>query len=601
MSKSGEKSKIIRGGEFLVNQEDMANVFFPEYATDDQKMILDSLADFIDSEIIPQLEAIDQGHFEHTVTLIEKMGEMGFLGIHMPEDYGGMELGTNTDIIVNEMMGPLHSFNVSHSVHTGIGMLPFLFFGTEEQKQNYLTRIISGELKPSYCLTEPTSGSDALSAKATAILDADQEHYILNGQKMWISNSGFADIFIVFAKIDGEHFTAFIVDAKAEGVSLGEEEKKMGIHGSSTRMVFLENVKVPVKDVLGEIGKGHVIAFTVLNIGRLKLGMLCIGGSKKLIDYSVQFANERIQFNVPISSFGAIRQKLADQSIQTFAGESALYRLSSSLEHKSHELMEAGTLYAEAKLLAADEYSIECAILKVKGSEIIDFVVDEAVQIYGGMGFSEETPVARAYRDARINRIFEGTNEINRLLCINMLLRKSQKNEFDLTGPAWAVQKELATFGGSPKPEGYLAEELNAIQNFKKLFLMVTGAAMKKQMDGEMDLENEQQLLMNASDILMDIYLAEAMYLRISQMKINELPDLNIYEAMLRVYTNDANHRIRKNASDAVAALATGDLLKTFGMGVKRFTSYPLQNVSKLRNQIAIKIIDSNKYPFRLA
>lgn len=601
MPNSVEKSKIIKGGEFLVNQEDISNVFFPEYATDDQKMILDSLADFIDSEIVPRLEAIDQGHFEHTEDLIEKMGEMGFLGIHMPEKYGGMELGTNTDIIVNEMMGPLHSFNVSHSVHTGIGMLPFLFFGTEDQKQKYLTRIISGELKPSYCLTEPTSGSDALSAKATAFLDADQEHYLLNGQKMWISNSGFADIFIVFAKIDGEKFTAFIVDAKAEGVSLGEEEKKMGIHGSSTRMVFLENVKVPVKDVLGEIGKGHVIAFTVLNIGRLKLGMLCIGGSKKLIDYSVQFANDRIQFNVPISSFGAIRQKLADQSIQTFAGESALYRLSSSLEHKSHELMEAGTPYAEAKLLAADEYSIECAILKVKGSEIIDFVVDEAVQIYGGMGFSEETPVARAYRDARINRIFEGTNEINRLLCINMLLRKSQKNEFDLTGPAWAVQKELATFGSTSKPEGYLGEELNAIQQFKKLFLMVTGAAMKKQMDGEMDLENEQQLLMNASDILMDIYLAEAMYLRISQMKMNELADLNIYEAMLSVYINDANHRIRKNASDAVAAIATGDLLKTFGMGIKRFTSYPLQNVSKLRNAIAMKVIENNKYPFRLA
>lgn len=600
MAEAINKPKIIKGGEFVVNQEDTENIFFPEYATDDQKMILDSLSDFIDSEIVPKLEAIDQGHFEHTVDILEKMGEMGFLGIHMPEAYGGMEMGTNTDILINELMGPLHSFNVSHSVHTGIGMLPILFYGREDQKQKYLTRIISGELKPAYCLTEPTSGSDALSAKASAILAEDGKHYILNGQKMWISNSGFADIFIVFAKIDHEKFTAFIVDAKAEGVSLGAEEEKMGIHGSSTRMVFLENVKVPVDDVLGEIGKGHLIAFTVLNIGRLKLGMLCIGGSKKLVDYSVQYANDRIQFNVPISSFGAIQQKLADQCIQTFAGESALYRLSSSLDHKSQELMESGIPYAEAKLLAAEEYSIECAILKVMGSEILDFVVDEAVQIYGGMGFSEETPVSRAYRDARINRIFEGTNEINRLLCVNMLVRKSQKNEFDLTGPAWAVQKELATFSTPRQPEGYLGVELNSIQQYKKLFLMVTGAAMKKQMDGEIDLENEQQLLLAAADMLMDIYLAEAMYLRISKMEKVGIPDRGLYESMFRVFLNDVNHRMRKNASDSVATIASGDLLKTFSMGIQRFTSYPLQNVSQLRKEIAQKVIDENRYPFHM-
>lgn len=600
MAEAINKPKIIKGGEFVVNQEDTENIFFPEYATDDQKMILDSLSDFIDSEIVPKLEAIDQGHFEHTVDILEKMGEMGFLGIHMPEAYGGMEMGTNTDILINELMGPLHSFNVSHSVHTGIGMLPILFYGREDQKQKYLTRIISGELKPAYCLTEPTSGSDALSAKASAILAEDGKHYILNGQKMWISNSGFADIFIVFAKIDHEKFTAFIVDAKAEGVILGAEEEKMGIHGSSTRMVFLENVKVPVDDVLGEIGKGHLIAFTVLNIGRLKLGMLCIGGSKKLVDYSVQYANDRIQFNVPISSFGAIQQKLADQCIQTFAGESALYRLSSSLDHKSQELMESGIPYAEAKLLAAEEYSIECAILKVMGSEILDFVVDEAVQIYGGMGFSEETPVSRAYRDARINRIFEGTNEINRLLCVNMLVRKSQKNEFDLTGPAWAVQKELATFSTPRQPEGYLGVELNSIQQYKKLFLMVTGAAMKKQMDGEIDLENEQQLLLAAADMLMDIYLAEAMYLRISKMEKVGIPDRGLYESMFRVFLNDVNHRMRKNASDSVATIASGDLLKTFSMGIQRFTSYPLQNVSQLRKDIAQKVIDENRYPFHM-
>lgn len=595
-----DKIKIIKGGEFIVNQEDPCGIFFPEHATDDQKMILDSLSAFVDAEIKPRLEEIDDGHYNHTVTLLEKMGEMGFLGIHMPEEYGGMQLGTNTDIIVNELMGPLHSFNVSHSVQTGIGMLPILFYGTEPQKQKYLTRIISGELKPSYCLTEPTSGSDALSAKSTAVLDESGQYYILNGQKMWISNSGFADILIVFAKIDGEEFTAFIVDAHADGVTLGEEEDKMGIHGSSTRMIFLEDVQVPVDNVLGEVGKGHIIAFNVLNIGRLKLGMLCIGGCKILVDYSVQFANERIQFDVPISSFGAIRKKLADQCIRTFAAESALYRVSSSLEHISNELLEKGHSYAEAKLLAAEEYSIECAILKIFGSETIDFVVDEAVQIYGGMGYSEEAPIARAYRDARINRIFEGTNEINRLLCIKMLLRKSEKGDYDLIGPAWNVQKELATFGTTPAVEGYLAEEGHSIQQYKKLFLMITGAAVKKQMDGELDLENEQQMVLDAADILIDIYTVEAMYLRVIELNKKAIHNLDIYESMLRVYMNDVNHRLQKNASDAIAAFSTGDLLKTFTLGIRRFTPYPLQNVSKLRNEIANVVINENKYPFRM-
>lgn len=600
MSEVLNKVKIIKGGEFIIDQEDSASIFFPEDATDDQKMILDSLSDFVDSEIKPRLPAIEKGEFENSVMLLEKMGEMGFLGIHMPEEYGGMQLGTNTDIIVNELLGPLHSFNVSYSVQTGIGMLPFLFFGTSQQKEKYLTRIISGELKPAYCLTEPTSGSDALSAKSKAILDDTGENYILNGQKMWISNSGFADIFIVFAKIDGEQFTTFIVDAHAEGVTLGEEEEKMGIHGSSTRMVFFEDVKVPVEDVLGEIGKGHLIAFNVLNIGRLKLGMLCISGSKTLIDHSVQYANDRIQFDVPISSFGAIRKKLAEQCIRTFAGESMLYRTSSSMEHKSKELMEDGATYAEAKLKAAEEYSIECAILKVAGSEILDYVVDEAVQIYGGMGFSEETPVSMAYRDARINRIFEGTNEINRLLSINMLLRKSSKGVYDLIGPAWAVQKELTSFAVLSSPGGYLGQENKSILDFKKLFLMVTGGAVKKQMDGELDLQNEQQLVLNTADMLIDIYTAESLYLRVLELKNKSIDHLEVYEAMLRVFMHDANFRMMKNATDAIASYTTGDLLRTFNMGVKRFTSYPIQNVSQLRDSIAELAIKDNKYPFRM-
>jgi len=374
----------------------------------------------------------------------------------------------------------------------------------------------------------------------------------------------------------------------------------MGIHGSSTRMVFFEDVKVPVDDVLGEIGKGHLIAFNVLNIGRLKLGMMCISGSKTLIDHSVQYANDRIQFDVPISSFGAIRKKLAEQCIRTFAGESTLYRTSSSMEHKSKELMEKGATYAEAKLQAAEEYSIECAILKVVGSEIIDYVADEAVQIYGGMGFSEETPVSRAYRDARINRIFEGTNEINRLLSINMLLRKSRKGEYDLTTPAWEVQKELTSFSKPEKPEGYLAQENISIHDYKKLLLMVTGGAVKKQMDGKLDLKNEQQLVLNAADMLIDIYTAESLYLRVHEMKNKGISHLENYEAILRVFMHDANHRMMKNATDAITAFTAGDLQKTYIMGVKRFTSYPLQNVSQLRNNIADVVISENKYPFRM-
>lgn len=595
-----KQPKIIRGGEFLINQEASSTIFFPEKASDDQKMIHDTMSDFVDSKIKTKLDEIDKGAFEHTVAILEEMGEMGFLGIHMPEKYGGMELETTTDILVNELLGAMHSFNVSYSVQTGIGMLPILFYGTEEQKEKYLAPIIAGKIKPAYALTEPTSGSDALSAKAVAVLDESGENYILNGQKMWISNSGFADLLIVFAKVDGEKFTTFIVDAHASGVTLGEEEEKMGIHGSSTRMVFLENVKVPVDDVLGEIGKGHHIAFNVLNIGRLKLGMLCISGSKTLIDQSVQFGTDRIQFGVPITSFGAIKYKLAEQTIRTFAGESILYRTTSSLEHKSQELIAQGATYGEAKLKSAEEYAIECAILKVAGSEILDYVVDEAVQVYGGMGFSEETPVARAYRDARINRIFEGTNEINRLLTINMLLRKSQKGDYDLTGPAWDVQKELASFAMPPKLEGYLAEENKAIEDFKKLILMVTGAAVKKQMDGELDLENEQQLIINAADMLIDLYTSEALYLRVIELEKAGHPDLEYFEAILKVFLHDATFRMKKNASDAITAFSTGDLLKTFSMGIRRFTSFPLQNVSALRTKIADLVISKNQYPFRM-
>lgn len=603
-----ENRTIIKGGEFVIETEDVSRIFFPEDASDDQKMIISSLQDFIDSEIKPKLKLIENREFHHTVKIIENLGKMGFLGLHMPEKYGGMELDTNTDILVSELVGGLNSFNVSYSVQVGIGMLPLLFFGTEKQKEKYLTQIISGEIKPAYCLTEPTAGSDALSVKTYATLSDHNDGYILNGQKMWISNSGFANLFIVFAKIKGEGledsekgFTGFLVDAQTDGITLGAEEEKMGIHGSSTRQVFFENVKIPKENVLGEIGKGHLIAFNVLNIGRLKLGVLCISGSKSLIDVSVKYANDRIQFKKPISTFGAIKQKLAEQTIRTFVGESTLYRTSSLMNHKSEELISTGVSYGRAKLESAQEYAIECAILKVFGSEIIDFVVDEAVQIHGGMGFSEETVVAGAYRDARINRIFEGTNEINRLLSINMLLKRAQNGEFDLTGPAWEVQKELTSF---PKPEmsdDPMAIEIKAVKDFKKLFLLVAGAAVKKQMDGEINLEEKQEIVIGLADMLIDTYASESALLRIQKVKNHKNENLtDLYTAMLKVYLHDASARMAKNARDIIASISSGDLLKTFDMGVKRFTGYPLQNVLVLRRKIADKVIAENSYPFYL-
>ena len=585
--------KVLKGGEYIIRESVAGEIFTPEDLNEEQKMVRQMVRDFADST------ADKCPHLEHQVELMEKAGELGLLSSHIPEEYGGTPLSTNTNTLISEELGRMSGgFTTTIAAHTGIGMLPLLFFGTEEQKRKYLTRLASGEWKASYCLTEPGSGSDALAAKTRADRSADGSHYLINGQKMWISNAGFANLFIVFAQVGGDQFTSFIVEADTPGISLGAEEKKMGIKGSSTRQVFFENVKVPAENVLGEVGKGHLIAFSTLNIGRFKLGVMCIGGLKKAITMAVKYANERQQFGQAISGFGAIKHKLAEQALRTFALETACYRISDLLEQQEEALKAQGVSFSEAHRQAAEEYAIESAISKIYGSEVTDFVVDELVQIHGGIGFSEEYGAAAAYRDARINRIYEGTNEINRLLMVSQLLKRAMKGKIDMVEPAWAVQKELASMPSMEALEGDFAEERKALKDFKKILLMTAGGAVKMQMDGQLDLKEEQEIVMNVADMMIDIFVAESLLLRVERLKQAGHQDAEVYEAMLHVFFTDAAARIGKCATDALASFAAGDLLKTFLMGVKRFLKYPPANVKKARRLIAERLIAHNEYCF---
>jgi alkylation response protein AidB-like acyl-CoA dehydrogenase len=603
MTKNPEKlstAEVLKGGEFLIKDSSAQNTFIPEDFTDEQLMIKDMVINFLQSEVLPNMERIEKQEEGLSQSILKKMGDLGLLGSHMPESLGGMELDTNTNTLICDTMGPAGSFNTTYAAHTGIGMLPILYYGTQEQKEKYLPGLISGDLKASYCLTEPGSGSDALAAKTKAELSADGKHYILNGQKMWITNAGFADVFIVFAQIDGDKFTGFIVEKGTAGMSLGAEEKKLGIKGSSTRQVFFENSPVPVNNVLGEIGKGHLIAFNVLNIGRFKLCVLCNGGAKASISSAVQYAKERMQFKQPIANFGAIQHKLAEQTIRTFAVDSAMYRVSDLMQDKIANLKEEGKIYEEAKLIAAEEYAVECAILKVAGSEGLDYVVDETLQVHGGMGFSEEGTAARAYRDSRIARIYEGTNEINRLLMVDMLLKKAMKGQLDIVGPAWAVQKELASMPSLERSDAPYAAEHKAVKEFKKAILMVAGAAAKMQMDGQLNLKDEQEILMNVADMMIDTFVAESLLLRVE--KLSEMDgkniNQNVYDAILKTFLNDATVRMAKNGSEAICSFATGDLLKPMLMGIKRFTKYEPVNVKELRRIVAALLIEKNEYCF---
>jgi alkylation response protein AidB-like acyl-CoA dehydrogenase len=598
MSTETVTNKVLKGGEFLVKESTAETTFIKEQISDEQKMFQQTAEDFIGTKVLPNVQKIDKGDHALVIQLMRESGELGLLGAAVPEEYGGMGTDLVTDTVINEEIGMGHSWAAAFAAHTGIGTLPILYFGTEEQKQKYLPGLATGEIKAAYCLTEPGSGSDALGAKTKAVLTEDGKHYILNGQKMWITNGGFADIFTVFAKIDGDKFTGFIVDAKSEGISLGSEEDKLGIKGSSTRQVFFQNVKVPAENVLGEIGKGHKIAFNVLNIGRYKLCVLALGGSKKSCTTAIKYANERIQFNVPISSFGAIKHKLAEMAVKIYACDAATYRTAGLIDDMINDLAAKGKDRVQAKLQAAEEYSIECAILKVFGSEVLDYVVDETVQVFGGTGFSEEYPAARAYRDSRINRIFEGTNEINRLLSVGQLVKKAMKGEVDLFTPAMAVQKELMSvpdFGGDSSDDFFAAEK-KAIANAKKAILMTAGAAVQKFMQ---NLEKEQEDIMNVADMLIELFACESVLLKTEKLiGIKGEAACSLEIDITRVYISDALERINLSGKHAITSFNDGDTLRIMLMGLKRFTKYEAYNTIAARRRIADKLIAENAYCF---
>ncbi len=588
----------MKGGEFLIKEQQANEVFVPEELNEEQLMFRSMAIDFIEAKIWPNIAKIDKQleNPEMVPNLLEEIGQLGMLGAGVPEEYGGMGVDFNTETVLSEELGKALSFGVAVAAHTGIGTLPILYFGTQEQKDKYLPDLATGKLKASYCLTEPNSGSDALAAKTKAVLDG--EHWVLNGQKMWITNAGFADLYIVFAQVDGDKFTGFVVERDTPGLKLGDEEVKLGIKGSSTRQVFFEDVRIPKDNLLGEIGKGHKIAFNVLNIGRFKLCAMVMGGCKKAIDIATNYANERHQFGQAISGFGAIKHKLAEMAIRTFATDSATYRVADLITDKIEELKKEGLSKEEAKLKAAEEYSVECAILKVLGSEALDFVIDEAVQIFGGTGYSEEYPVARMYRDARINRIFEGTNEINRMLAVGQLMKKAMKGELDIMTPAMKIQEELMeipSFDDDDDGGPFFAEK-KAIVNAKKAILLAAGAAAQKYM---MELEKQQEILMNLADMVIDVFTAESAILRTEKMiNLHGEASAELQVLMSKTYLSDALERVHMSGKHAICGFAEGDELRMMLIGVKRFTKYEPFNTIAARQAVADKMIEANKYPY---
>jgi len=591
-----ENDDVIKGGEFLIKETKAENVFIPEEFDEEQKMIGDMCRDFVEKEIIPNIERIETLEDGYTPSLLEKAGELGLLGITVPENLGGFGKNFVTGMLATEVLGGSYSFAVSISAHTGIGTLPILYYGTEDQKQKYIPKLASGEWKAAYCLTEPGSGSDANSGKTKAELTEDGKHYIINGQKMWITNGGFADVYTVFAKIgEDDNLTAFIVEKEFGGITLNPEEKKMGIKGSSTRQVFFNDCKVPVENLLGERQGGFKIALNILNIGRVKLAGAAVGASKSVINHSINYANEREQFGRSISKYGAIKYKIAEQAIKIYACNSAIYRCSQNIEDAKAALVEGGMDKEQATLEAIRQFAAEAAILKVHGSEVLDYVADEGVQIYGGMGYSAEAPMERAYRDARINRIFEGTNEINRMLIVDSLLKKAMKGELDLMGPAQEVAKELMSipdFGAGS--DNVFEQAHEQIKKFKKAVLMVAGSAAQKLM---MELAKEQEILMNISDMIIELYVAESLLLRVEKLSFTK-NDEEISEQIeiMKVYIYDVADRINKLGKDALVSFVEGDELRMMLMGLKRFTKQNTFNVKASRRKIAEKLITENKY-----
>ena len=588
-------TQTLKGGEWLIKESNPADCFTPEDFNEEQGMVKEMCLQFLAAEVLPVVDRIDKLEPGLMPQLMVKAGEQGLMGASIPEAYGGLGKDFITSTLVNEGLGGGFSFSVAVAAHTGIGTLPILYFGTEAQKEKYIPKLSTGEWKGAYGLTEPNSGSDALGAKTTAVLSPDGKHYLLNGQKCWITNGGFADVYTVFAKIDGDKFSAFIVERGMEGFTQGPEEHKMGIKGSSTVQLYFQDCKVPVENLLGEVGKGHIIAFNILNIGRLKLCAAALGGAKMSLTTSIDYAITREQFKTAIANFGAIKHKLAECAIRIWVNESALYRTSKWIDEKEHQLQAEGKPFNEALLGAAEEYAIECAMLKVDGSELLDFVVDEGVQIHGGNGFSDEYMASRAYRDSRINRIYEGTNEINRLLTVDMMLKRAMKGKLDLMGPATAVSKELMSipdFGS--EDDSLFAAEKKAVINMKKSILMVAGAAVQKLM---MKLSDEQEILMNIADMAILTFNTESALLRIIKMveKDGEAA-AGLQADIMRCYLNDALDKVNKSGKDAINSFATGDEQRMLLLGLKRFSKSAPFNSKDARRRIADKLIAEKKY-----
>ncbi|HMM10847.1 MAG TPA: acyl-CoA dehydrogenase family protein [Bacteroidales bacterium] len=586
----------LKGGEFLLRKVDVQDIFIPEEFDEQTQMIAQTCQDFLDTEIFPNLDRIDQQEDGLMAALLKKAGELGLLGLAVPEEYGGFEQPFLTVMKANEVLGAAHSYSVAIMAHTGIGTLPILYYGNDDQRSRYIPSLASGDLMAAYCLTEPGAGSDANSGRTKAVPSADGSYYILNGQKMWITNGGFADIQTVFAKIENDRvLSAFIVERNWEGVSMNPEEKKMGIKGSSTRQIFYNDVKVPSENLLGKRGEGFRIALNILHLGRIKLGATVVGGAKRAILHSVNYANERKQFGKAIAEFGAIKHKLAQQVVRTFATESAIYRASKDIQDNIALMKSQGVEHGRANIEGVADYAIECALLKVYGSEALDFVVDEAVQIYGGMGFSSETPVDRAYRDSRINRIFEGTNEINRLLAVDTLLKKGMKNEislFEQARNAYETRNEALGFGG----KDYYADKEALVENLKKAVLMlipgISEAFGRK-------LADEEEILMNMSDMLMQLYGLESTMLRVKKLEALKGEEYAaIYRDILDVLAHDVAAIVHKAGKDALVSFLPVDAADDQLIAIGKLCQLPAVNVKEARRRIADKLIEENRYCF---
>jgi len=595
MSEAKLAEKYIPGGAFLYEDVSTEDMFTPEDFTEEHRMFAETTEDFVKKEVIPKVEEIEEKNEELSVGLLRKAGELGLLSVDIPEEYDGMGLDKTSTMIVAEHIGKSGSWGVTWGGHTGIGALPIVYFGTPEQKQKYLPKFVTAELVTSYSLSEAGSGSDALAAKTTAVLSEDGKHYILNGTKMWLTNAAWADVYITFAKVDGEKFTAFIIEKGYLGVSLGVEEKKMGIHGSTTRELLFEDAKVPVENLLGEIGRGHKIAFNILNIGRFKLGAEVLGAMKAVTSLAAKYAKERHQFGQPIANFGLIKHKLGEMAIRSFVSESMVYRTSGLIDTILESVKPGSPNYEGVTLKGIEEYATECSIIKVFASEALDYIVDEGVQIYGGYGYSEEYPMARAYRDSRINRIFEGTNEINRLLMPGMLIKRATRGQLPILQKAQALLDEVLGFSMPEEPsDEFLAEETKILTNAKKIVLLMIGGGVQKFMD---KIGDEQEILGHTADIMMEVYAMESVLTRVKKMAKNQGEnEIPIYIDIAKTYCNDSINRVTFSASQILPIIEEGDTLRTYMTMLRRFTKYIPVNTATMRRRIADHMVEAEKY-----